>query len=153
MTPRTIPAPAKKTKTMKKVTPAKAPKKKPDELDLLILNLASIRAEVKDMKIEEANLQKQILDLMEKRGVASRALKDADGHAVKATRVQNHPQPVINEPRLKKRLGVNLWNKVSTRSLDANKLKAYVASGEIKPQIVAECSDERDPSAAFIKVS
>lgn len=48
---------------------------------------------------------------------------------------------VLDEAKLKKRLGATLWNKITTRSLDKKKLDAFIKSGEIATSDVAACSD------------
>ena len=58
---------------------------------------------------------------------------------------------VINEQRLKKRLGQALWMKVTTRTLDKKKLDAFIASGEVDPTVVADCTDEF-PGKEYVKV-
>lgn len=58
---------------------------------------------------------------------------------------------VLDEQKLKKRIGAALWNKVTTRVLDRKKLEAFIASQEIPATTVAACSDEI-PRAPFVKV-
>lgn len=60
-----------------------------------------------------------------------------------------HPTTaVLDEPGLASALGKSMWDKVTTKSLDKNKLDAFVKSGEINPDVVAEHTEliERNPS-------
>jgi len=59
---------------------------------------------------------------------------------------------VLDEAKLKKRLGATLWNRITTRVLDRNKLEAFIKSGEIATSDVAACSD-LIPKTPFVKVS
>lgn len=47
---------------------------------------------------------------------------------------------VIDEPALKKRVGAKLWEKISVRVLDRKKLDAFIATGEVAPETVADVS-------------
>lgn len=55
---------------------------------------------------------------------------------------------VLDEPGLSAELGTKMWDRVTTRSLDRNKLDAYIKSGEIDPETVAQYTEiiERNPS-------
>lgn len=48
---------------------------------------------------------------------------------------------VIDEARLKKALGSKVWNKVTKRVLDDQKLESAVATGDISPVTVSKCSE------------
>lgn len=55
---------------------------------------------------------------------------------------------VLDEPGLAAALGKRMWERITTRSLDKNKLDAYIKSGEIDPEVVAQHTEiiERNPS-------
>lgn len=127
-------------------------KKKPSELlDELIIDVQAKRDQAKSLNEDIKTEQAEVLDLMERLGLDSHMIKLPNGKTVKATRIQA-TSTVIDEPKLKKRLGLALWNKVSTRTLDKKKLEAYIASGEVKVSVVAECSTDKT-NAPFVKVT
>jgi hypothetical protein len=78
-------------------------------------------------------------------------IEDEDTHfssaSGKATIVESS-SAVIDQKKLQKSIGSLLWNKVTTRILDKGKLEAFMKSGEISPETVAQCTDlkERTPS-------
>lgn len=76
---------------------------------------------------------------------------DLEDRSIKATKVEP-VRTVIDENSLKRTLGEKLWMKVSSRVLDKKKLEAHIASGEVDPLAVAECSTE-SPSAPYVKLS
>ena len=53
---------------------------------------------------------------------------------------------------LKTKLGAQMWNKVTTRSLDRGKLDAFIASGEVDAMTVAAASSEL-PNRPFLKIT
>ena len=64
----------------------------------------------------------------------------ADGMKVTGTLVE--PERVkIDEERLKKAVGTEVWNRITSRTLDKKKLEALLALGEIDPNVVASCSE------------
>lgn len=95
-------------------------------------------------------LQDDIIDALDKMEEKT-LIVDVDDRAIKATKVQP-VRTVIDENSLKRSLGEKLWMKISTRILDKKKLEAYIATGEVDPMIVAECSTE-NPSSPYIKLS
>lgn len=135
--------------TIKKATSPK--KKAADVIDELIMDLKEKRETVKTLNQEIKQEQDDLLDAMDKIGIDSRTIRTPDGKTFQATRIQA-TSIIIDEPKLKKRLGLALWNRVSTRTLDKKKLEAYIASGEVKASIVAECSIDKT-SAPFVKVT
>ena len=76
---------------------------------------------------------------------------DVSDRQITATKVQG-TRTTIDENSLKRSLGEKLWLKVSTRILDKKKLEAYIASGEVDPLLVADCSTDSE-SAAYIKIT
>ncbi|MGB4951017.1 MAG: hypothetical protein WBO55_10335 [Rhizobiaceae bacterium] len=59
---------------------------------------------------------------------------------------------VTDQQKLEVRLGARMWNRITTRVLDKNKLDAYVKSGEIDPKVVVACQSTTD-GTAYVKVS
>lgn len=112
-------------------------------LELLKQDKAEIDAQIKD-------IQSDIIDTLDRAEQKSIAV-DIDGRTVKATKVQS-VKTLIDENSLKRSLGEKLWMKVSTRVLDKKKLEAFIATGEVDPMIVAECSTESG-NAPYVKIT
>jgi len=113
--------------------------------------------ELRDLRSEKRNLEDSIsvvqdaaLDGLSELGIKSITI-DLDTITVLGTRVDGTTLH-IDEGKLRKRLGARLWQRVSTRTLDRNKLEALVAAGDIDPRIVAECSEE-NPKKPYIRIT
>lgn len=113
----------------------------------LLESLKQEKAEV-DGQIKE--LQADIISILDRAEQKSLSV-DIEGRSVKATKVQS-VKTMIDEGSLKRTLGEKLWLKVSTRVLDKKKLEAFIATGEVDPMVVAECSTESE-NAPYIKIT
>lgn len=114
-----------------------------------IVHLADLRLQKKDIEQAIGDTQERINEAMAATGQKS-ASRDINGQRYQLTYVEGS-RVVIDEEKLRKRLGAALWTKVSTRFLDKKKLEAYIASGEVKTSVVAACSDDI-PNAPYTKV-
>jgi hypothetical protein len=112
--------------------------------------LAGVRNEVSLLNDKAKELQADILAEMDRAKMKSHAWTDANNQKRSISRIQS-TTTIIDEPRLKKRLGAGLWNKITNRTLDKHKLDAYIKSGDIDVKIIAECSEDRTASP-FVKV-
>ena len=101
-----------------------------------------------DGQIKE--LQTDIIDTLDRAEQKSISV-ELDGRTIKATKVQG-VKTTIDENSLKRSLGEKLWMKVSTRMLDKKKLEAFIATGEVDPMVVAECSTESG-NAPYVKIT
>ena len=102
--------------------------------------LVAVIVEVQD------SLQEEII----KSGVKSASFTDHDTE-VRVTLVS--PVSVrIDEARLKKTLGANIWKKVTDRHLSNKKLESLIVKGEVDPVMVATCSEEI-PGKTYIKTT
>lgn len=115
-----------------------------------VILLDQLKRERDDIDAQIKDLQSDIIDALDSKGEKSLVV-DLDDRAIRATKVQS-VRTVIDENTLKKSLGEKVWMKVSTRILDKKKLEAYIATGEVDPMIVAECSTET-PSSPYIKIT
>lgn len=115
-----------------------------------IVLLDQLKRERDDIDVQIKELQSVIIDTLDKTDQKTVAV-DTDDRTIKATKVQP-VRTIIDESTLKKSLGEKVWMKVSTRVLDKKKLEAYMATGEVDPMIVAECSTE-SPSSPYIKLT
>lgn len=68
------------------------------------------------------------------------------GTLVEATRI------VIDEPRLKKKVGAAMWDKITKKALDKEKLAAAIVVGDVDPNVVAEVSEEV-PNSPYVRVA
>ena len=87
-------------------------------------------------------MQSQIIDHLDSSEIKSLTVEDPDGRQIKVTKVQGI-RTIIDEGSLKSKLGAKMWNKVSTQVLDKKKLEAHIATGDIDPLLVADCSTEQ----------
>lgn len=105
-----------------------------------VVHLHELRAQGKQLDIDIAKTQESILDTLDELGESTVTVSTPNG-PLKATRVQNSSIR-MDEAALKSKVGAKLWSKITTLVLDKKKLEAFVASGEIDPLVVAECSQE-----------
>jgi hypothetical protein len=116
------------------------------KLKKLLLSYSKHKAVAK-REGESADVQKDIIKgEMTRLGINELTAEEKDPsgavHKVKANLGDPPMTLVYDEAKLKKALGVTLWNKVSTRRLDERKLKAFIKSGEVDAIVVAQCSNE-----------
>lgn len=151
----------------KRVVKKTPPKRKPRRV-----TSAPIEEEPKGLTLKDVEVD--IAQIGEKRATISALQEDVKGHqervveALQNTKTKSHKveingqawgvtlvegtSVVLDEGKLKKRIGAALWNKITTRSLDKKKLEAFIASGEIKSTDVAACSD-LIPKTPFTKIT
>lgn len=115
----------------------KAPERR--KLTEMIEELRERKQLAKDVAEDVKALEAQIIQVLAEHEQDSFETKDANGKKVRAKVVQGS-HDVLDELRFKKKIGTQMWNKVTTRTVDKQKLKAYIASNEIKASTVAECS-------------
>lgn len=114
-------------------------------MDEAVTTLDSLRTDKKRLDENIKEVQESLLTVMEACDIKQWKVGDLKASRVQASSV------VTDEGKLKSRLGVSLWTKVSTRRLDKKKLDAFIASGEIDPKDVAACSTEKT-NAPFIRI-
>lgn len=107
-----------------------------------IVELDSVKREREALDARIATLQSQIIDHLDSSEIKSLTVEDPDGRQIKVTKVQGI-RTIIDEGSLKSKLGAKMWNKVSTQVLDKKKLEAHIATGDIDPLLVADCSTEQ----------
>lgn len=66
---------------------------------------------------------------------------DYDSETDATVAVKERETSKINEEKLKKRIGAQAYNRLTTASLDEAKLEAAIRLGEIDRNIVAECME------------
>lgn len=146
--PRTIRKPA----TSKAVRDAQAATEKElrETLKEKVIHLDELRKQGKQLDIDIAKEQDAVIDILDTLGDKTVTVSTPNG-PLRASRVQN-TSVRIDEGALKSKVGAKMWSKITSLVLDKKKLEAYVASGEVDPITVAECSIEVE-SKPFIRVS
>lgn len=142
-----------KTIVKKNVKKKSKPKPSPEDIlkmDELAESIMTGRQEGRDISTRVSEAQAELIDMMDKFGMSTRTFKGSDGHQHNVNKQQTIAQ-VIDQPKLKKKVGAKLWDKITTRSLDKKKMDAFIASGELDAAIVAQCMTEK-PSSPFVKV-
>ena len=115
-----------------------------------VARLEELKRDKSEIDGQIKELQTDIIDTLDRAEQKSISV-ELDGRTIKATKVQS-VKTIIDESSLKRSLGEKLWMKVSTRMLDKKKLEAFIATGEVDPMIVAECSTESD-NAPYVKIT
>lgn len=112
------------------------------EAHAAIRRLAEAKEEQQRLEDEIANLQTDLIPYLErvKEDVVVMRTKDTE---IKPTVVRGS-RVIINEARLKRSVGSSVWNKITKRVLDKDRLEQKVASGEVEAAVVGECSDVLD---------
>ena len=95
-------------------------------------------------------LKDELLAVLDAQEIKTAKVSDGDSTG-QATTVRGSTS-FYDEARLKKRLGASMWNKITTRVLDENKLGAYVKSGDIDTAAVAESITEK-PRKPYVRVT
>lgn len=117
----------------------------------MVEDLRERKQAAKDAAESVHEMEAQIMEVLAEHGQDSFETKDANGKRLRATVVQGE-RSILDEQRFKKKVGAQMWNKVTTRVVDKRKLKAFIASNEIKANVVAECS-ETYANKPYVKVS
>jgi len=87
-----------------------------------------------------------MMAMMEELGI-----DEAENARVKLKKIEP-TSTVTDQQKLEARLGARMWNRITTRVLDKNKLDAYVKSGEIDVKDVVACQTTTD-GTAYVKVA
>lgn len=82
-------------------------------------------------------IQEQVIHHLDEEDVKSFSYVNHAGYRIKTTRVQQE-RLHFHEAGLKKTLGSKMWNKVTKRVLDQDKLVARIQSGDIDEADVAK---------------
>jgi hypothetical protein len=142
-------------KRIKKVAPSKrtarristADKQKAREEELLRIagEYAALRRDAKEANKGMTERMPIMVDILQE---LDRPVEDAN---LTVVIVEPHPT-TLDAQALEKRLGPTMWENVTTRVLDKNKLDAFVKSGEIDPKVVAAVTTTTD-GTVYAKVT
>lgn len=123
-----------------------------ERLDALVEEVAALKRVIKESELQlhgedgKSGVEQEACVAMSDMGKDKH--KTSSGTAatlVEAARI------VIDEERLKKALGADLWNKVTKRVLDKSALEDQMAQGVVDPVVVAQCSDEK-PNKPYLRI-
>jgi len=140
--------------TSKVTTTKKSPKATRTAAIKVVVRLRDLRSEKREIEDEISGVQSEgIQFLKEHLKIKSLAFDDPDDQTVKITGTLVEPTSLIlDEGKLKKKVGASVWNKITKRVLDRALLESAVASGLITPSTVASCASE-EPKAPYIRIT
>jgi hypothetical protein len=144
-TVRRIKKAAQDTRPVKKTTVVQADN---TELETAISNYVDLRTKIEDAEKTKKEIGHDILTMLERRKIDQYV-----GKAGKATAVYPVSAGVLDPDRLMKRIGATMWNKITTRVLDHNKLEAFIKSGEISQRDVAACTSDPVEGTPHVRVT
>ena len=128
-------APAKKTLITLKKKPAQKLRDKVVSDEALVAAIdrgVEIQRAITTLKEEDSHVRETVVS-----GIQERGEKSHRGTLGNATVSQRTGSTIYHEDALKKRLGADLWNKVTVRKLDLKKLTAFIAIKEVDAVVVA----------------
>lgn len=120
-----------------------------ERLDMMLARFATTKANLDVLEARKKEEQAELVAQFKDKGTKSYSV-EADGFRVTGTLVE--PERIkIDEERLKKAVGAEVWNRISTKTLDKKKLEALLALGEIDANVVASCSESS--VSPYIKIA
>lgn len=133
---------------MKKIA-KRVEKAEPDteSIDNMIENYAYLRKQRGELDDQMRDISNELVVQLRRHEIKNR--KTSSGYKVTLVERAN---TTLNENTLRKRLGAQMWNKVTTRVLDKRKLDAFIKSGEVSSSDVAMSMVESEPTH-YIKVT
>ena len=133
---------------MKKIA-KRVEKAEPDteSIDNMIENYAYLRKQRGELDDQMRDISNELVVQLRRHEIKNR--KTSSGYKVTLVERAN---TTLNENTLRKRLGAQMWNKVTTRVLDKRKLDAFIKSGEVSSADVAMSMVESEPTH-YIKVT
>lgn len=111
-----------------------------------LISLARLNEQITRLKAEKDAIQAMVVEAMKEAGQKTMSASGVHGTLVESTVVE------IDADRLKGELSAPMWKRVTKTVLDKEKLEAHVATGDIDPNVVASCSEEK-PRAPYIRLS
>lgn len=113
-----------------------------------LMTLARLKQTAKETQEEFEEVQKRVISTLERTGKKSITANDRN---LRGTLVKGSTM-VLDDEALKKTLGAKIWNKITKRVLDKEKLEAHIVTGEVDKHLVAQCTTEKD-SKPYIRLS
>lgn len=115
-----------------------------------VSRLRDLRADKRELEDSISEIQAAGIKSLKTLGQKSIGF-DYDDSKVTGTLVQP-TSLIIDETKLKKRVGAKVWRKITKPILDREKLETAIAEGLVTPQTVAACSSE-EPKSPYIRIT
>ena len=112
------------------------------------VSLVKAKADAAALAILIAQLEKEVIDEMERLNLVRVSYQDDQ---IKGTLVQAE-RVVTSETELEKLVTVQMWNKITKRVLDKEKLEAMVVVGKISAATIASASEVKQ-NKAYVRVT
>ena len=112
-----------------------------DPIAPLLTKLANARKKRDDAAAEYETLEAQVLELLADREEDTATI-NARGRNVRAT-VVSHSRTVVNDDKLRKKIGADLWAKISKRVSDTTLIGHALKSGLLSETDLAQCAEVR----------
>lgn len=133
---------------VRKVRPARS---KPEPRTVLANIVFSGRDDIKRISDAVTTAQEELVGIMQADQRKNATVPNTSGTGDLSITLVEGSTMSLDEEKLKKAIGAQMWNKITTRTLDRKKLDAFIASGEINPMIVARVTTEV-PRKPFVKI-
>lgn len=115
-----------------------------DGLDKQVKILAEAKEAIAANEKVKDDVQPALVAEFKRLGVKSRKVSDGDT-VIQAALVEQE-RTTIDEDGLKKAVGAALWEKITTRTLDTEKVEAALSLGLLDPTVLAQYSSLRPTS-------
>lgn len=125
-----------------------------DKVEETIIEIADKRKQKDALESRIKEAQSELLDLLEQSGKGDPGEKysvDHQGRTLTAAVMQNTAR-VIDDEKLKRKVGPSIWRRITTLSFDKTKADSLVKTGEIDEVDYADCVIET-PGAKYVKVA
>ena len=116
-----------------------------------IITFRDMKATIKGLEAEAKHVQSEIIDFIKGKGNKTMSAEDTKGVTVTATVVES-TSIAIDEARLKKAVGAQVWKKITTPRLDDKLLEQAIQSGEVDVNVVAQCTTET-PRSPYLRLT
>lgn len=121
-----------------------------DEIIQELRRMWFARLRQKDAEGIANDIKASVIDHMTDESIGFDAEYDEMTYRVTAKRMQNTGE-VVDEAALKKELGAKLWKKVTTPTLDKDKLEEAIVTGLVDPVVVAKHTKTITTSSPYIR--
>ena len=118
-----------------------------EQIDELVAEYVDLRFQRDEAAERLAEVGQKLQDLMEQKALSSHKTRTG----AKVTVVERRNES-LNEETLRKRIGAQMWNKITTRVLDKHKLDAFIKSGEVNLRDVAMATTVGD-TTTYLRVT
>lgn len=117
-------------------------------LDHSIESLVQLRDQRKDIDGAVKDVQANVIGLMDVRGESTHVTEDG---ALKATVVRPERHR-IREDKLRRKVGDEVWDQITSPALDEDKLASAITLGLIESSVVAACTEVHE-TTPYVKTT